>query len=112
MKKEEVKHKAKLSLISAISYFLKGNMIFALNGIVFSLIDSVASIFPPLFQQVYTDNIITQKSPEWFTPLMVRIYRQYHHTKEPGMVYPADGALCHAVPDRTDRMDYILCLTP
>ena len=71
MKKEEVRHKPKLSLISAISYFLKGNMIFALNGIVFSLIDSVASIFPPLFQQVYTDNIITQKSPEWFTPLMV-----------------------------------------
>ena len=71
MKKEEVKHKAKLSLISAISYFLKGNVLFALNGIVFSLIDSVASIFPPLFQQVYTDNIITQKSPEWFTPLMV-----------------------------------------
>ena len=71
MKKEEVRHKPKLSLISAISYFLKGNMIFALNGIVFSLIDSVASIFPSLFQQVYTDNIITQKSPEWFTPLMV-----------------------------------------
>ena len=66
-----MRHKPKLSLISAISYFLKGNMIFALNGIVFSLIDSVASIFPPLFQQVYTDNIITQKSPEWFTPLMV-----------------------------------------
>ena len=71
MKKEEVRHKPKLSLIAAVSYFLKGNMIFALNGIVFSLIDSVASIFPPLFQQVYTDNIITQKSPEWFTPLMV-----------------------------------------
>ena len=66
-----MRHKPKLSLISAISYFLKGNMLFALNGIVFSLIDSVASIFPPLFQQVYTDNIITQKSPEWFTPLMV-----------------------------------------
>ena len=63
--------KPKLSLISALSYFLKGNMIFALNGIVFSLIDSVASIFPPLFQQVYTDNIITHKNPEWFTPLMV-----------------------------------------
>ena len=71
MKKEEVKHKTKLSLISAISYFLKGNVLFALNGIVFSLIDSVASLFPPLFQQVYTDNIITQKNPEWFTPLMV-----------------------------------------
>jgi ABC-type bacteriocin/lantibiotic exporter with double-glycine peptidase domain len=30
----------------------------------------VACIFPPLFQQVYTDNIITHKNPEWFTPLM------------------------------------------
>ena len=95
MKKEEVKHKTKLSLISAISYFLKGNMIFALNGIVFSLIDSVASIFPSLFQQVYTDNIITQKSPEWFTPLMVLYVmlfligeNQHFHFGE----LPVDGA--------------------
>jgi ABC-type bacteriocin/lantibiotic exporter with double-glycine peptidase domain len=27
-------------------------------------------LFPPLFQQVFTDNIITHKNPEWFTPLM------------------------------------------
>ena len=56
--------------MSAFRYFLKGNMLFALNGIVVCVIDSVASIFPSLFQQVYTDNIITRKSPEWFTPLM------------------------------------------
>ena len=62
--------KSRLSLISAFSYFLKGNMIFALNGLVLYAIDSVALIFPSLFQQVYTDNIITRKSPEWFTPLI------------------------------------------
>ena len=62
--------KPKLSLISAFSYFLKGNMIFALNGLVLYVIDSIALIFPSLFQQVFTDNIITRKSPEWFTPLM------------------------------------------
>ena len=62
--------KPKLSLISAFSYFLKGNMIFALNGLVLYAIDSIALIFPSLFQQVFTDNIITRKSPEWFTPLM------------------------------------------
>jgi len=45
-------------------------MIFALNGLVLYAIDSIALIFPSLFQQVYTDNIITRKSPEWFTPLM------------------------------------------
>ena len=63
--------KAKLSLITAFHYFLKGNMLFAFNGIILIAIDSVICIFPPFFQQVYTDNIITQKNPEWFTPLMV-----------------------------------------
>ena len=33
--------KPKLSLISAFSYFLKGNMIFALNGLVLYAIDSI-----------------------------------------------------------------------
>ena len=72
MKTEQTKgKKSKLSLISAFSYFLKGNMIFALNGIVLYFIDTIIHLFPPLFQQVFTDNIITQKNPEWFTPLMV-----------------------------------------
>ena len=63
--------KSRLSITAAFSYFLKGNMIFALNSIIVAVIDSVVSIFPPLFQQVYTDNIITRKNPEWFTPLLV-----------------------------------------
>jgi ABC-type bacteriocin/lantibiotic exporter with double-glycine peptidase domain len=46
-------------------------MIFALNGMIIATINAVANIFPPLFQQVYTDNIITQKNPEWFSPLLV-----------------------------------------
>ena len=65
-----MKNKAKLSMMSALRYFLKGNMVFALNGIIIAGIDAVANIFPPLFQQVYTDSIITQKNPEWFTPLL------------------------------------------
>ena len=63
--------KAKLSMMAAFRYFLKGNMIFALNGMIIVAIDSVACIFPSLFQQVYTDNIITRKNPEWFTPLIM-----------------------------------------
>ncbi len=57
-------------MISAFRYFLKGNMLFAFNGIIIVAIDSVACIFPSLFQQVYTDSIITHKNPEWFTPLI------------------------------------------
>ena len=60
----------RLSIISAFRYFLKGNMLFAFNGIIIVAIDSVACIFPSLFQQVYTDSIITHKNPEWFTPLI------------------------------------------
>ena len=72
MKTEQARgKKSKLSMISALRYFLKGNLIFALNGIIISIIDAVANIFPPLFQQVYTDNIITQKNPEWYSPLLV-----------------------------------------
>ena len=71
MKSEQKQdRKPKLSMISAFRYFLKGNMLFAFNGIIIVAIDSVSSIFPSLFQQVYTDSIITHKNPEWFTPLI------------------------------------------
>ena len=60
----------RLSIISAFRYFLKGNMLFAFNGIIIVAIDSIACIFPSLFLQVYTDSIITHKNPEWFTPLI------------------------------------------
>ena len=33
--------------------------------------DMASYLLPPFFQQVYTDNIITQKNPEWFTPMMI-----------------------------------------
>ena len=60
----------RLSIISAFRYFLKGNMLLAFNGVIIVAIDSIACIFPSLFQQVYTDSIITHKNPEWFTPLI------------------------------------------
>ena len=60
-----------LSTVAALKYMLKGNMLFPANGIVVYFIDMMACQFPPLFQQVYTDNIITHKNPEWFTPLLV-----------------------------------------
>ena len=62
---------SKLSVVSALKFFLKGNLLFALTGITIYLFDIPTRIFPSLFQQVYTDNIITHKNPEWFTPLMV-----------------------------------------
>ncbi len=58
-------------MVSALRYFLKGNMLFAFNGIIILALNSIVNIFPSLFQQVYTDNIITRKNPEWFTPLIV-----------------------------------------
>ncbi|MBQ3699489.1 MAG: ATP-binding cassette domain-containing protein [Prevotella sp.] len=70
MKGKRPANKSKQSVLSAFRYFLKGNILFAVNGIVLAIIDSVANIFPPLFQNVYTDNIITQKNPEWFSPLL------------------------------------------
>ena len=64
------KTESELSLLGALKYFLKGNMVFATSGLIIYLIDAPSRIFPALFQKVYTDNIITQKNPEWFTPLL------------------------------------------
>ena len=32
--------------------------------------DMASYLLPPFFQQIFTDNIITHKNPEWFGPLM------------------------------------------
>ena len=32
--------------------------------------DMASHLLPPFFQQVFTDNIITRKNPEWFGPMM------------------------------------------
>ena len=66
----EKKTGSEISLLSALKYFLKGNLVFATSGIVIYIIDSPTRIFPSLFQKVYTDNIITHKNPEWFVPLL------------------------------------------
>ena len=66
----EQKTGAELSLLSALKYFLKGNLLFATSGIVIYIIDTPPRILPALFQKVYTDNIITHKNPEWFVPLL------------------------------------------
>ena len=63
--------KVRLSMLSALRYFLKGNMLFAFNGIIILAFNSIVNIFPSLFQQVFTDNVITHKNPEWFTPLIL-----------------------------------------
>lgn len=70
MKKHDSKPQPKLSVVSALKFFLKGNLLFAISGTTIYLFDIPTRIFPSLFQQVYTDNIITHKNPEWFTPLM------------------------------------------
>ena len=64
------KTESELSLLGALKYFLKGNMVFATSGLIIYLMEAPSRIFPALFQKVYTDNIITQKNSEWFTPLL------------------------------------------
>jgi len=68
---EERKPEPELTLIAALKFFLKGNLLFATSIFIVYFIDIAAKIFPSLFQQVYTDNIITHKNPEWFVPLLM-----------------------------------------
>lgn len=71
MAKQQPKGKPGLSVTSALRYFLRGNMMFVVSGMAAYIVGNAVSLLPPLFQQVYTDNIITHKNPEWFTPLLV-----------------------------------------
>ena len=71
MKGQQSKRNPGLSVPSALRYFLKGNLMFVVSGMVIYAIGNAIALLPPLFQQVYTDNIITHKNPEWFTPLIV-----------------------------------------
>ena len=68
MKEQQPLQKTGLSVPDALSYFLKGNFMFVVSGLVAYIIGNAVSLLPPLFQQVYTDNVITHKNPEWFTP--------------------------------------------
>ena len=46
-------------------------MAFFVVTFVLYFIDISSYLLPPFFQQVFTDNIITRKNPEWFGPMMV-----------------------------------------
>ena len=57
--------------LKLIARFNRGSLSFFVVTTLLLLGDMAAHLLPPLFQQVYTDNIITHKNPEWFTPLIV-----------------------------------------
>lgn len=63
--------KGKSTTLSLIARFLKGSELLVVINVILSVITLGATLFPPLFQQIYTDNIITRKNPEWFGPLMI-----------------------------------------
>ncbi len=58
------------STTALILHFMRGCMAFYWVTFLLYFVDIVAYLLAPFFQQVYTDNIITRKNPEWFGPLM------------------------------------------
>ena len=50
---------------------MRGCMAFYWVTFLLYFVDIVAYLLAPFFQQVYTDNIITRKNPEWFGPMMI-----------------------------------------
>ena len=51
--------------------FMKGGGMLVLFSVLLYVITIGITLFPPFFQQVFTDNIITGKNPEWFKTLML-----------------------------------------
>ena len=64
------KEKPSKSTVTLIRHFMRGAMAFYWVTFLLYFVDIVAYLLTPFFQQVYTDNIITRKNPEWFGPLM------------------------------------------
>ena len=60
-----------MSTITLIRRFNRGCQGFFIVTFLLLIGDMASYLLPPFFQQVYTDNIITHKNPEWFTPMMV-----------------------------------------
>lgn len=60
-----------MSTATLIRHFNRGCQGFFLVTFLLLIGDMASYLLPPFFQQVYTDNIITQKNPEWFSPLMI-----------------------------------------
>ena len=51
--------------------FMKGGGMLVTISVLLYVITIGITLFPPFFQQVFTDNIITGKNPEWFKPMML-----------------------------------------
>ena len=59
------------STVTLIAHCMKGSMGFIVVISMLYFIDMFSYLIPPFIQQVFTDNIITNKNPEWFTPLII-----------------------------------------
>ena len=59
------------STLALIGRFIRGCRGFFLVTFLLLTADMASYLLPPFFQQVYTDNIITRKNPEWFAPMMI-----------------------------------------
>lgn len=64
------KQKGSRSTAVLIRHFMQGCMAFYWVTFLLYFVDIVAYLLAPFFQQVYTDNVITRKNPEWFGPLV------------------------------------------
>ena len=51
--------------------FMRGGGKLILISLLLYTITIGMNLFPPLFQQIFTDHIITGKNPEWFWPLIL-----------------------------------------
>ena len=59
------------STIALMARYMKGSMGIVVVISMLYFIDMFSYLIPPFIQQVFTDNIITNKNPEWFTPLII-----------------------------------------
>ena len=59
------------STTALIAHYMKGSMGIVVVISMLYFIDMFSYLIPPFIQQVFTDNIITNKNPEWFTPLII-----------------------------------------
>ena len=59
------------STVTLIAHYMKGSMGFIVVISMLYFIDMFSYLIPPFIQQVFTDNIITNKNPEWFKPLII-----------------------------------------
>jgi ABC-type bacteriocin/lantibiotic exporter with double-glycine peptidase domain len=69
--KKKNQQQGNASTVALMTRYMKGSMGFIVVISVLYFIDLFSYLIPPFIQQVFTDNIITNKNPEWFTPLII-----------------------------------------